>query len=313
MFCLRDYTVPLRQKNWIVTEISCYLSCWQQNTKNLGTEHRWSSWEKLSKVPTMSNIATVTFTPWNSLAGFTAFAIIQVKFSNVHICLWTFFAYPSNPHLFLATSTHVFPSTIHFNLHTALLPKWWRTFFTHKPMFLSWPWVFLPQPFLQTSYSLTLDIASLIHSIFQNHLHHPEVVDCFIFSLIKYRQKWSCDPWHQKLRDICDTDVCEGRDRVCGCLKSVQIHNLKLTFYTSTFIKSILSNPNVSLGYMITLEIFHLPNLYFRKSINWTWLVFYHFLGSCKMWTHLKDCGKIKVPSWQKGYIFSVWIHDFIL
>ena len=107
MFCLRDYTVPLRQKNWIVTEISCYLSCWQQNTKNLGTEHRWSSWEKLSKVPTMSNIATVTFTPWNSPAGFTALAMIQVKFSNVHFCLWTFFAYPSNPHLFLAMSTHL--------------------------------------------------------------------------------------------------------------------------------------------------------------------------------------------------------------
>ena len=112
--------------------------------------------------------------------------------------------------------------------------------------------------------------------------------------------------WQQKLRDICDTDVCEGRDRVCGCLKSVQIHNLKLTFYTSTLIKSILSNPNVSLG-SITLEIFHLPNLYFRKSINWTWLVFYHFLGSCKMWTHLKDCGKIEVPSWQKGCIFSLF------
>ena len=131
----------------------------------------------------MSNIATVTFTPWNSPAGFTALAMIQVKFPNVHICLWTFFAYPSNPHLFLATSTHVFPSTICFNLHTALLPKWWRTFFTHKPMFLSWPWAFLPQPFLQTSYSLTLDITSLIHNIFQNHPHHPEMVDCFILSL----------------------------------------------------------------------------------------------------------------------------------
>ena len=217
MFCLRDYTVPLRQKNWIVTEISCYLSCWQQNTKNLGTEHRWSSWEKLSKVPTMSNIATVTFTPWNSLAGFTAFAIIQVKFSNVHICLWTFFAYPSNPHLFLATSTHVFPSTIHFNLHTALLPKWWRTFFTHKPMFLSWPWAFLPQPFLQTSYSLTLDITSLIHSIFQNHLHHPEVVDCFILSLIKYQQKWSCDlndirSWGTSVIPMCVKEETEYTD-----------------------------------------------------------------------------------------------------
>ena len=121
----------------------------------------------------MSNMATVTLIPGNNnnkKAGFTAFAIIQVKFSNVHICLWTFFAYPTNPHLFLAKSRHVFPSTIHFNLHTALLPKWWRTCFTHKPMFLSWPWVFPLQPFLQTSYTLTLDIASLIHYIFQNHL-----------------------------------------------------------------------------------------------------------------------------------------------
>ena len=144
----------------------------------------------------MSNMATVTLIPGNNnnkKAGFTAFAIIQVKFSNVHICLWTFFAYPTNPHLFLAKSRHVFPSTIHFNLHTALLPKWWRTCFTHKPMFLSWPWVFPLQPFLQTSYTLTLDSASLIHYIFQNHLHHPEVVGCFILSLIKYQQKWSCD------------------------------------------------------------------------------------------------------------------------
>ena len=30
---ISDHTVPLRQENWIVTEISCYLSCWQQNTE----------------------------------------------------------------------------------------------------------------------------------------------------------------------------------------------------------------------------------------------------------------------------------------
>ena len=35
----------------------------------------------------MSNMATVTFIPGNSPAGFTAFAIIQVEFSSVHICL----------------------------------------------------------------------------------------------------------------------------------------------------------------------------------------------------------------------------------
>ena len=31
----------------------------------------------------MPNTATVTFIPYNSPAGFTAFATIQVKFSNV--------------------------------------------------------------------------------------------------------------------------------------------------------------------------------------------------------------------------------------
>lgn len=123
------------------------------------------------------------------------------------------------------------PQHYRFNLHTALLPKWWKdTFLLTNPCFSPDPGHCFPNLLLQTCYSLTLDIASLIHSIFQNHLHHPEVVDCFIFSLIKYRQKWSCDPWHQKLRDICDTDVCEGRDRVCGCLKSVQIHNFKTHF-----------------------------------------------------------------------------------
>ena len=141
---ISDHTVPLRQENWIVTEISCYLSCWQQNTKNLGTEHRWRFWENLSKVPTMSNIATVTFIPGNSPAGFTAFAIFQVEFSNVHICLWTFFAYPTNPHLFLATSRHVFPSTICFNLHTALLPKDEGHFLLTNPCFSPDPGYFLP-------------------------------------------------------------------------------------------------------------------------------------------------------------------------
>ena len=66
-----------------------------------------------------------------------------------------------------------------------------------NPCFSPDPGYFPPQPFLQTSYTLTLDIASLIHYIFQNHLHHSEVVDCFILSLIKYQQKWSCD-----LKDI---------------------------------------------------------------------------------------------------------------
>ena len=231
MFCLRDYTVPLRQKNWIVTEISCYLSCWQQNTKNLGTEHRWSSWEKLSKVPTMSNIATVTFTPWNSLAGFTAFAIIQVKFSNVHICLWTFFAYPSNPHLFLATSTHVFPSTICFNLHTALLPKWWRTFFTHKPMFLSWPWAFLPQPFLLTpllfdpwyyfSYSLYFPESSSPSR--GGGLFYSLSADCFIL----YQQKWSCDlndirSWGTSVIPMCVKEETEYTDVLTLCRFIIQ-------------------------------------------------------------------------------------------
>ena len=36
----------------------------------------------------------------------------------------------------------------------------------------------------------------------------------------------------------------------------------------STLVKSILSNMNVSLGSMITLKVFHLPKLYFRKNIN---------------------------------------------
>ena len=128
----------------MVTDISCYLSCWQQNTKNLGAEHRWHFWENLSKVSTMSNMATVTFIPGNSPAGLTAFTIIQVEFTSVHICLWTFFAYPTNPHLFLATSTHVFPSTIRFNLHTALLPKDEEHFLLTNPCFSPDPGYFLP-------------------------------------------------------------------------------------------------------------------------------------------------------------------------
>lgn len=201
------------------------------------------------------------------------------------------------------------PSTIRFNLHTALL-LWWRTFFTHKPMFLSWPQVFLPQPFLQTStldpwyyFSYSLYFPESSSPSRGGGLFYSLSADCFIL----YQQKWSCD-----LNDIRSWGtslilMCEGRDRVYGCLKPVQIHNLKLTLYFNPLSKVFWATWNVSLGSMITLEIFHLPNLYFRKTINWTWLVFYHFLRSWKCGHIWNIVAKIEVPSWQKGYIFSVW------
>ena len=112
--------------------------------KELGGWAQMKFLRKFVQVPTMSNTATVTFIPGNSPAGLTAFTIIQVEFTSVHICLWTFFAYPTNPHLFLATSTHVFPSTICFNLHTALLPKDEEHFLLTNPCFSPEPGYFLP-------------------------------------------------------------------------------------------------------------------------------------------------------------------------
>lgn len=150
--------------------------------------------KNLSKVPTMSNIATVTFTPWNSPAGFTALAIIQVKFSNVHFVFEL--SLPIHPTLISFSSSHAYMSspalsTLIFTLLCSLSDE--GHFLLTNSCF-SLTLGISSQPFLQTCYSLTLDIASLYSFYFPESSSPSRGGGLFYsLSLIKYQQKWSCD------------------------------------------------------------------------------------------------------------------------
>lgn len=50
----------------IPTEVSYYLSCFQESAQKVGNEHQWGFRENLNKVQTMPNTATVIFISWNS-------------------------------------------------------------------------------------------------------------------------------------------------------------------------------------------------------------------------------------------------------
>ena len=145
----------------------------------------------------MSNVATVTFIPCNSPAG--SLLLLLFKSKSLMSTFVFELSLPIQPTLIsfqprLHMSSPALSALI-FTLLCALSDE--GRFLLTNPCFSPVPGYFPPQPFLQTSYTLTLDIASLILYILQNYLHHPEMVDCFILSLIKYQQKWSCD-----LKDI---------------------------------------------------------------------------------------------------------------